>query len=162
MPDGTLVGAGTGCHGMTLLMDEERVGESIGITAMGNEGAQWIGMEPFVGADHLVHNFGDGTYFHSGQLAIQYGIGAGKHITFKILYNDTIAMTGGQDAPFQVGVPDLATILLAQGVTQGGDHGRGPRSATAASTCRRASRCTTATTSSTCRTSCGRRRASRC
>ena len=118
VPDGALVGAGTGCHGMTLLMDEERVGQSIGITAMGNEGAQWIGMEPFIGADHLFHNYGDGTYFHSGQLAIQYCIGAGKHMTFKILYNDTIAMTGGQDAPFQVEVPELATILLAQGVTK--------------------------------------------
>ena len=118
VPEGALVGAGTGCHGMTLLMDEERVGESIGITAMGNEGAQWIGMEPFVAADHLFHNYGDGTYFHSAQLALQYCIGAGKHMTFKILYNDTIAMTGGQDAPYQVGVPELATILLAQGVAK--------------------------------------------
>ena len=118
VPDGALVGAGTGCHGMTLLMDEDRVGESIGITAMGNEGAQWIGMEPFVAADHLFHNYGDGTYFHSAQLALQYCIGAGKHMTFKILYNDTIAMTGGQDAPYQVGVRELATILLAQGVTK--------------------------------------------
>ena len=118
VPDGALVGAGTGCHGMTLLMDEERVGETIGITAMGNEGAQWIGMEPFVAADHLFHNYGDGTYFHSAQLALQYCIGAGKHMTFKILYNDTIAMTGGQVAPYKVGVPELATILLAQGVTK--------------------------------------------
>ena len=118
VPDGALVGAGTGCHGMTLLMDEERVGETIGITAMGNEGAQWIGMEPFVAADHLFHNYGDGTYFHSAQLALQYCIGAGKHMTFKILYNDTIAMTGGQAAPYKVGVPELATILLAQGVTK--------------------------------------------
>ena len=85
---------------------------------MGNEGAQWVGMEPFVDADHLFHNYGDGTYFHSAQLALQYCIGAGKHMTFKILYNDTIAMTGGQDAPYKVGVPELATILLAQGVTK--------------------------------------------
>ena len=54
-----------------MLMDPERVGEIIGITAMGNEGAQWIGMAPFVDADHLIQNLGDGTYFHSGQLSVQ-------------------------------------------------------------------------------------------
>ena len=116
VPEGALVGAGTGCHGMTLLMDNERVGEGIGITAMGNEGAQWVGMEPFVEADHLFQNYGDGTYFHSGQLAIQYCIGAGKNVTFKILYNSTVAMTGGQDSVAPVAVPQLVEILLAQGV----------------------------------------------
>ncbi len=116
VPAGALVGAGTGCHGMTLLMDEDRVGEGIGITAMGNEGAQWVGMEPFVESDHLFQNYGDGTFFHSGQLALQYCIGAGKNITFKILYNGTVAMTGGQDSTASVGVPELATILLAHGV----------------------------------------------
>ncbi len=118
VPEGALVGAGTGCHGMTLLMDEDRVGETIGITAMGNEGAQWVGMEPFVEGDHLFQNFGDGTFFHSGQLAIQHCIAAGKHMTFKILYNGTVAMTGGQDQPGSVGVAELATILLAHGATK--------------------------------------------
>lgn len=118
VPPDALVGAGTGCHGMTLLMDSGRVGESIGITAMGNEGAQWIGMEPFIGTDHLFQNYGDGTYFHSAQLALQYCIGAGKNITFKILYNGTVAMTGGQDATFSMSVPDLVTTLLAQGVAR--------------------------------------------
>ena len=118
VPDGAVVGAGTGCHGMTLLMDEERVGESIGITAMGNEGAQWIGMEPFVHTDHVFQNFGDGTYFHSGQLAIQAAVGAAAHMTFKILYNDTVAMTGGQDAAHSIGVPELAGVLLSHGVTE--------------------------------------------
>jgi len=118
VPDGALVGAGTGCHGMSLLMDVERVGEGIGITAMGNEGAQWIGMEPFVEADHLFQNDGDGTFFHSGQLALQYCIGAGKHMTFKLLVNGTVAMTGGQDATFALDVPELATTLLAWGVTK--------------------------------------------
>ncbi|MEE9414055.1 MAG: indolepyruvate ferredoxin oxidoreductase family protein, partial [Acidimicrobiales bacterium] len=118
VPDDALVGAGTGCHGMTLLMDPERVGDGIGITAMGNEGAQWIGMEPFVAAEHLFQNYGDGTFFHSAQLALQYCIGAGKNITFKILYNGTVAMTGGQDATFSVAVPELVTILLAQGVAK--------------------------------------------
>ncbi len=116
VPDGALVGAGTGCHGMTLLMDEERVGESIGITAMGNEGAQWVGMEPFVTSDHLFQNYGDGTYQHSAQLALQYCVGVGANITFKILYNGTVAMTGGQDSPAALGVSDLVTTLLAQGV----------------------------------------------
>ena len=116
VPDGALVGAGTGCHGMSLLMPEELVGESFGITAMGNEGAHWIGMEPFVETDHVFQNFGDGTYFHSGQVAIQAAIGSGVSITFKILYNSTVAMTGGQDATFSVGVPELARLLLTQGV----------------------------------------------
>ena len=116
VPDGALVGAGTGCHGMSLLMPEDRVGETFGITAMGNEGAHWIGMEPFVDTNHVFQNFGDGTYFHSGQLAVQAAIGAGVSITFKILYNSTVAMTGGQDATFLVRVPEMAQILLAQGV----------------------------------------------
>ena len=118
VPDNSLVGAGTGCHGMTLLMDEERVGESIGITAMGGEGAQWIGMAPFVETDHLFQNYGDGTFFHSAQLALQYCIGAGMNMTFKILYNGTVAMTGGQDAVNQLSLPDLASVLLGYGVTK--------------------------------------------
>ena len=118
VPEGALVGAGTGCHGMTLLMDEDRVGETIGITAMGNEGAQWIGMAPFVEADTSFQNYGDGTFFHSAQLALQYCIGAGMNITFKILYNGTVAMTGGQDSTAPIAVPELVTILLAHGASK--------------------------------------------
>ncbi len=118
VPEGALVSAGTGCHGMTLLMDPERVGDGIGVTAMGNEGAQWIGMEPFVESDHLFQNYGDGTYFHSGQLAIQNCIAAGKTMTFKILYNDTVAMTGGQDSRSAIGVPELSAVLVAQGASK--------------------------------------------
>lgn len=118
VPDGAVVGMGTGCHGMTLLMDEDRVGESIGITAMGNEGAHWVGMAPFVETAHVFQNIGDGTYFHSAQLAVQAAIGAGANITYKLLYNDTVAMTGGQDTSFRVGVIDLARILLMQGVKE--------------------------------------------
>lgn len=118
VPDSSLVGMGTGCHGMTLLMDESRVGESAGITAMGNEGAQWIGMAPFVATNHMTQNLGDGTYFHSAQLAVQAAVGAGTNVTFKLLYNDTVAMTGGQQASFQVTVPRLAEILLLQGVAE--------------------------------------------
>ncbi len=118
VPDDALVGAGTGCHGMTLLMDPERVGEGIGITAMGNEGTQWIGMEPFVEADHLFQNYGDGTFFHSAQLALQNCIGAGKHMTFKILYNSTVAMTGGQDSQSGLGIENLVAMLQAIGVAK--------------------------------------------
>jgi len=118
VPDGSLVGMGTGCHGMTLLMDEDRVGSSAGITAMGNEGANWIGMAPFVETEHLIQNLGDGTFFHSAQLAVQAAIGAGTNVTYKLLYNSTVAMTGGQDATFQVGVAALAQILLLQGVAE--------------------------------------------
>jgi indolepyruvate ferredoxin oxidoreductase len=118
VPEGSLVSAGTGCHGMSLLMDPERVGDGIGTTAMGNEGAQWIGMAPFVDTDHIFQNYGDGTFFHSAQLALQYCIGAGMHMTFKILYNHTVAMTGGQDASNLLGVPDLARILLSYGASK--------------------------------------------
>ena len=118
VPDGAVVGMGTGCHGMTLLMDEDRVGESIGITAMGNEGAHWIGMAPFVETPHVFQNIGDGTYFHSAQLAVQAAIGAGANVTYKLLYNDTVAMTGGQETSFRVGTVDLARILLLQGVRE--------------------------------------------
>ena len=118
VPDGTLVGAGTGCHGMSLLMDPQRVGETIGTTAMGNEGAHWIGMAPFVDTPHAVQNVGDGTYLHSGQLAVQAAIGAGTTMTFKILYNDAVAMTGGQQPAHRIGVPELARVLEAQGAAR--------------------------------------------
>jgi len=118
VPQDAVVGMGTGCHGMTLLMDEERVGDSIGITAMGNEGAHWVGMAPFVQTPHVFQNIGDGTYFHSAQLAVQASIGSGTNITYKLLYNDTVAMTGGQETSFRVGVVELAQILLLQGVRQ--------------------------------------------
>ena len=118
VPEGTLVGAGIGCHGMVLLMDEERVGESLGLAVMGNEGTQWVGMSPFVETDHVVQNLGDGTFFHSGQLSVQQAVAAGVNITFKLLYNGTVAMTGGQDAQGAVGVPDVVRILLAHGVAQ--------------------------------------------
>ncbi len=116
--DDALVGAGIGCHGMVLLMDEEKVGELAGITAMGGEGVQWIGMSPFVERDHFVQNLGDGTYFHSGQLAIQASIAGGVNATYKLLYNGTVAMTGGQNAVGGVGVPEIATALLAHGVAE--------------------------------------------
>jgi indolepyruvate ferredoxin oxidoreductase len=118
VPDGALVGAGIGCHGMALLMDEDKVGDLAGITAMGGEGAQWIGMAPFVERPHFIQNLGDGTFFHSGQLAIQASVAAGVNVTYKLLYNGTVAMTGGQDAAGAVAVPEIAGILLNHGVRQ--------------------------------------------
>ena len=118
VPEGTLVGAGTGCHGMSLLMDPDRVGETIGITAMGNEGANWIGMAPFVDTPHATQNVGDGTYLHSGQLAVQAAIGSGTTMTFKILYNEAVAMTGGQQPAHRIGVPELARVFEAQGAAR--------------------------------------------
>ena len=116
VPEGTLYGAGIGCHAMTAFQSEERVGELASLCAMGNEGAAWIGMQPFVERNHFIQNLGDGTYFHSGQLGVQAAIASGVNVTFKLLHNGAVAMTGGQDAPGRIGVPGIATVMLAQGV----------------------------------------------
>ncbi len=118
VPDGALVGAGIGCHGMITLMGAEGRGEIIGITQMGGEGSQWIGIAPFVDDPHLFQNLGDGTYCHSGQLAVQAAIAADVTITFKLLYNAAVAMTGGQDATGLLPVPQVATKLVAEGVRE--------------------------------------------
>ncbi|HZB40384.1 MAG TPA: DUF6537 domain-containing protein, partial [Ilumatobacter sp.] len=88
------------------------------LTCMGNEGAQWIGMAPFMERQHLVQNLGDGTYFHSGSLAIRAAVAAGIDITYKLLYNGTVAMTGGQDAQGARDIPDVTRMLLADGVAR--------------------------------------------
>ncbi len=114
MPDGSMAGGGIGCHGMALGMERE----NFGITHMGGEGVQWVGMEPFLNEKHRFQNLGDGTFAHSGSLAIRQAISAGTSITYKILYNGTVAMTGGQDAAGAMTVPDLTRALEAEGVTQ--------------------------------------------
>jgi indolepyruvate ferredoxin oxidoreductase len=116
VPDGSLVGAGIGCSTLAVLMPEERFGNIIGFTQMGGEGGLWVGMEPFVRQSHLLQNIGDGTFHHSGSLAVRQAVGTGTHITFKLLYNGAVAMTGGQQAVGKMPVPRVATALLAEGV----------------------------------------------
>jgi indolepyruvate ferredoxin oxidoreductase len=118
VPDGSLVGAGIGCHGLVTLMNEELVGNITGLTQMGGEGAQWIGMSPFVQQSHLIQNLGDGTFHHSGSLAVRAAVAAGSHITYKILYNSAVAMTGGQKPEGALTVKDLARALLAEGAAR--------------------------------------------
>ncbi len=115
---GTLVGGGIGCHAMVAFMEPERVGDIVGLTQMGGEGAQWIGIAPFIERNHLIQNLGDGTFFHSGSLAVRAAIAAGVDITYKLLYNGTVAMTGGQDPQGQLSVPDVAHLLTIEGVKQ--------------------------------------------
>lgn len=112
----TLVGGGIGCHAMVALMEPERVGTIVGLTAMGGEGAQWIGMAPFVERQHLVQNLGDGTFFHSGSLAVRAAVAAGIDITYKLLFNGTVAMTGGQDPQGARDLPTVVRMLLLEGV----------------------------------------------
>ncbi|MEY2524517.1 MAG: indolepyruvate ferredoxin oxidoreductase [Ilumatobacteraceae bacterium] len=116
VPEGSLVGAGIGCHGMVSIVPREQTGHVMGITQMGGEGAQWIGTAPFVEDEHFFQNMGDGTYFHSGQLAVQAAIASGTTMTFKILYNAAVAMTGGQDAAGLRSVPEMTQMLMAEGV----------------------------------------------
>ena len=127
VPAGSLVGGGIGCHAMVAMMEPERVGDIAGLTAMGNEGAQWIGMAPFVDRQHIVQNLGDGTYFHSGSLAIRAAVAAGVNITFKLLYNGTVAMTGGQDPQGQLDVPDVVQDAAPRGCPASHRHDRRPR-----------------------------------
>ncbi|MGH3206810.1 MAG: indolepyruvate ferredoxin oxidoreductase family protein [Trebonia sp.] len=113
---GTLVGGGIGCHAMVAFMPEEQVGEVIGLCQMGGEGAQWMGIAPFVTQRHLVQNLGDGTFAHSGSLAIRAAVASGENITFKLLRNSAVAMTGGQQAVGELPIDRLLALLAAEGV----------------------------------------------
>src|SRR4051812_6376682 len=92
VPEGSRAMAGIGCHFMATWMDRA----TVGFTQMGGEGVPWVGQQPFSNEKHVFANIGDGTYFHSGLLAIRQAIAAGVNITYKVLYNDAVAMTGGQ------------------------------------------------------------------
>ncbi|MDV8001147.1 indolepyruvate ferredoxin oxidoreductase family protein [Rhodococcus sp. IEGM 1408] len=116
--DGTLVGGGIGCHAMVLLMDESQVGTVTGVTQMGGEGIQWTGMSPFLTERHMVQNIGDGTFMHSGSLALRAAVASGDNITYKLLYNGTVAMTGGQDPVGEMSLPEILRLLRAERVAK--------------------------------------------
>ncbi|WP_028656135.1 indolepyruvate ferredoxin oxidoreductase family protein [Nocardioides sp. J54] len=117
LPEGSLGGGGIGCHAMVTISDRPSSAVT-GVTQMGGEGAQWIGQAWFTEAEHMFQNVGDGTFFHSAQLAVQACIAAGVNITYKILYNDVVAMTGAQDAEGALRVPALTHKLHTEGVKQ--------------------------------------------
>jgi indolepyruvate ferredoxin oxidoreductase len=112
VPEGSIAGGGIGCHTMALLMDRDVPF----IGAMGSEGAAWMGLSSFVDTPHLFQNLGDGTYFHSGRQAVRASVEAGVTMTFKLLYNGSIAMTGGQRAVGEKAIVDVVRDLLSDGV----------------------------------------------
>ena len=119
VPEGSRAMAGIGCHYMATFMPDRRTGT---FTHMGGEGVPWVGQAPFVDEGHIFANLGDGTYFHSGLLAIRQAVaafnkaGATSGITYKILYNDAVAMTGGQPVDGALSVPKLLRQLQGEGV----------------------------------------------
>ncbi|MFD6395366.1 indolepyruvate ferredoxin oxidoreductase family protein [Nocardia sp. NPDC060249] len=115
LPDGSIGGGGIGCH--TLVTMSGRTDSAVtGLTQMGGEGSQWIGQAPFTDLQHLFQNIGDGTFFHSGQLAIQACVAAGVNITYKLLWNEVVAMTGAQDVEGGLTVAQLTHKLTTEGV----------------------------------------------
>ena len=111
VPEGMRAYAGIGCHYMVQWMDRS----TLGYTHMGGEGANWIGEAPFSNRDHVFQNLGDGTYNHSGYMAIRAAIAANTNITYKILFNDAVAMTGGQHNDGGLNVPQVARQVAAEG-----------------------------------------------
>ncbi len=112
VPEGSMAAAGIGCHTLAILMERE----TGGVTQMGGEGANWVGAEAFTNMGHIFQNIGDGTFAHSGSLSIRQATAAKANMTFKILYNAAVAMTGGQAADGLMPVPELTHLLYAEGV----------------------------------------------
>jgi indolepyruvate ferredoxin oxidoreductase len=112
VPEGSRAMAGIGCHSMALFMPNRPTAT---LTHMGGEGANWIGQAPFTTESHVFQNLGDGTYSHSGLLAIRAAAAAGVNITYKVLYNDAVAMTGGQPVEGGLTVPQITHQVLAEG-----------------------------------------------
>ena len=120
VPEESLALGGIGCHGMAVWLPDRR---TLAVTQMGGEGANWIGLAPFTETPHVFQNIGDGTYFHSGLLAIRAAVAAGVNITYKVLVNGAVAMTGGQvieggSLDGEVTVPEVARQLHAEGVAR--------------------------------------------
>ena len=112
LPEGSRALVGIGCHYMVQWMDRD----SDHFSQMGGEGAAWLGQAPFTDEPHVFANLGDGTYSHSGSLAIRAAVAAGVRITYKLLYNDAVAMTGGQQVEGAPDVPRITRQLAAEGV----------------------------------------------
>ena len=112
VPEGSRATAGIGCHVMAIWMDRK----TSTFTHMGGEGVPWIGQAPFTDEKHIFANLGDGTYYHSGSLAIRAAVAAKVNITYKILYNDAVAMTGGQPVDGPISPQDIARQCAAEGV----------------------------------------------
>jgi indolepyruvate ferredoxin oxidoreductase len=113
VPEGSHALGGIGCHYMATWMPDR---ETHTFTQMGGEGVTWIGQAPFTETQHVFQNLGDGTYFHSGLLAIRAAVSSGVNITYKVLYNDAVAMTGGQPIDGELSVDDLIHQLRGEGV----------------------------------------------
>jgi indolepyruvate ferredoxin oxidoreductase len=114
VPEGSRATAGIGCHVMAIWMDRK----TSEFTHMGGEGVPWIGQAPFTDEKHVFANLGDGTYYHSGLLAIRAAVAAKVNITYKILYNDAVAMTGGQPVDGPISPADIARQCAAEGVAK--------------------------------------------
>ena len=114
VPEGSRAYAGIGCHFMSQWMERK----TLGYTQMGGEGANWIGEAPFSTREHVFQNLGDGTYNHSGYLAIRAAIASGVKMTYKILFNDAVAMTGGQANEGGLNVPQIARQVAAEGASR--------------------------------------------
>src|SRR3984893_1601675 len=111
VPEGMRAYAGIGCHFMAQWMDRS----TLGYTQMGGEGADWVGEAPFSNRNHVFQNLGDGTYNHSGYMAIRAAIASNTNVTYKILFNDAVAMTGGQANDGGLTVPQVARQVAAEG-----------------------------------------------
>jgi len=113
VPEGSKALAGIGCHYMAIWVNPE---QTMTFTQMGGEGAPWIGIAPFTEMDHVFANMGDGTYVHSGLLSVRAAVNANVKMTYKILYNDAVAMTGGQPLDGHLSVPMIVEQVAAEGV----------------------------------------------
>ena len=114
LPEGSKALAGIGCHFMAQWMNRN----TAGYTQMGGEGASWVGEAPFVKTPHMFQNIGDGTYYHSGLLAVRAAKASGVNVTYKILYNDAVAMTGGQHVDGPLTVPQITLQVHGEGAVK--------------------------------------------